>query len=124
MGSASDWTLTGDASFNDGVDFADNPDDSAALTGAAQTAFDAAVSNSTAYSVTLTSDLDSGPFGALTGTITLSMKGGVPVDFVFAGVSGATVNHAVTSGAGSGFLLDVVSGSTIGGVVDVEVLTT
>lgn len=112
MGTASDWSFTGGALFDAGVIiFIENPADSAALTGAAATAFDAAVSDSTACNVTIFSDQANPLTG---GGLNISLKGGTPFTFLFNGF-GAPVTQTVTSGTGSGFLMSIfgtLSGGT------------
>lgn len=97
-----DWTFTGGWSWSAGeiVVFESTAGETAELAGAAKTAFDAAVSNSTACTVTLTFSV--GNF--LTGTISVAMKGGASVDFVGDGGT-AEIANTVTSGAGSGFVM-------------------
>jgi hypothetical protein len=118
------WTFTGDAVYIPALEgdpallaFAENPDDSAALTGAAIATFDAAVPDSTACSVTLT-----GPTGATNGIVLVSLKGGTPVEFAFSGTPSEIVNHTVTSGAGSGFLIASDPALALsGGIIDIEI---
>lgn len=80
----------------------------ASLTGTALTAFDAAVSNSTACSVTLTNSV-----GSPAQTISVAMKGGTAVNFTFTDTPGETVTQTVTSGAGSGFVLANVGAAAV-----------
>lgn len=107
LGVEADWTFVGvgvswaGTTFPDGVQFGGPVAGvTASLTGTAKTAFDAAVSNSTLCSVTVTSDNN-----GLTGTVQVAMKGGAAVDFTFDGSPFQTVTHNVTSGTGSGFQL-------------------
>lgn len=122
LGVEADWTFAGsvewDPNLPNGLNFNSAVEgDTASLTGAAKTAFDAAVSNNTACSVTLTSGLS----GGLSGTVQVKFKGGVAVDFEFDTTVGQKVTHTVTSGAGSG--ADFVAGAANadGKIIDVDV---
>lgn len=118
LGVEADWTLTGGVIWDafGGPSFGGDGSETAALTGSAKISFDAAVSNSTACTVTVTGgDSDAG-VAALLGSIDISMKGGTPVTFVFNETPGQQVSHTVTSGAGSGFLMDNNDGDPIIGV--------
>lgn len=102
LGIETDWAFTGDGFFNAvGAIAFDEGTGTASLTGAALTSFNAGVSNSTACDVTITSVF-------ATGAISVSMKGGAPVTFTFDG-SGDPVTEEVTSGTGSGFVIEVVT---------------
>lgn len=125
LGVEADWAFTGASVFWQALS-AFGPDlivfdgasagDKAELTGSAKTSFDAAVSNSTACTVTLSTDAGS----SLNGTISVALKGGTPVNFVFDG-SGADVSHTVTSGTGSGFILTAGSDFPSGDIIRVQI---
>lgn len=113
LGVTADWSFSGafitwraaDSVSPDVISFAEPPaGDKAELTGSAKTAFDAGVSNSTACSVSLTAS-EANP---IIGTVSVTLKGGTPVSFVFSGAPSEVVTDTVTSGTGSGFVLTAV----------------
>lgn len=106
MGQEASWALTGgDVRFlngPDGVSFDSSPEgDNAVLTGGSKAAFDAAVTDSTACTVSLTAGIEF----VFSGTVQVKMKGGTAVDFTFVGDPGEVITHTVTSDTGSGFEL-------------------
>lgn len=115
-GVEADWSFAGDAAFwngsGPGFDGGES-DDIASLTGAAKTAFDAAVSDSTACSVTVTA---SGYFGG--GSAEIRMKGGSWVDMLIN--NDGPFTQTVTSGTGSGFDVRGKNGSVLN-VADVDI---
>lgn len=101
MGASGDWAFVGGGAFSDAVDFEDSNDGStASLTGAAATAFDAAVGGSTPYSVTITAVQS-------LGDVEIAMKGGTFVPMEAAGSNEFT--KTITSGAGSGFVIRAIA---------------
>lgn len=111
MGVEADWSFSSGEAFwaITGIVFdGSTVGTTAQLTGAAKTSFDAAVSSNTACSVTLYQNAGD----PQNGTVSVTMKGGTPVNFVFAG--DASISHTVTSGSGSGFIL--TAGSDFPGI--------
>ena len=115
MGVEADWTLTGGASWGAGSPIFGGGAATASLTGAAATSFDAAVSNNTACSVTIYTNLIE---DTLDGTVAISLKGGVSVNFVGDGAT-ESITHTVTSGSGSGFSAD--GGAATGKITRVQI---
>ncbi len=114
LGVEADWSLGGlvvwETSNPVGPNFQEDASDSAALTGSAAVALDAAVSNNTACSVTLTTGI-----GGMGGSLDVSLKGGTPVTFSFSFGAFEEVTHTVSSGTGSGFLADSNNGDPAAG---------
>jgi hypothetical protein len=114
LGVAADWSLFGDVSFVAGALVFGGGGATASLTGSAQTAFDAGVTDVTDCSVTLSADA-----AGIDGTLSVALKGGSPVSFVFDATPGQQVTNTVTSGSGSGF--DLSGGGGIGASVRVQI---
>lgn len=114
MGAESDWTFSDAGGFWNFFPNFDTLDPTTVeLTGAAKTSFDAAVANSTAYSVTVTIV----NYGE--GSVEISMKGGSFVDMLV-NADGDFV-QTVTSGTGSGFIIRANGAVVTLGMSDIQI---
>ena len=120
MGVEANWAFTGFSVFwvpPDHIGFDGAPvGEKAELTGSAKASFGAAVSNATACTVILSTDVGS----PLSGTVSVTLKGGTPVNFVFDG-GGGDVSNTVTSGTGSGFILTAGGDFPAGEITNVQI---